>query len=122
MSKTALEIFETFQQSIAAQTSQWMDLMAENIVFQGPAVGNVTGKEANIDLHKGFGKLVRGHKLLNIVSSENTVATQVIIKVEAPSGKIIDLDMAEFYTMENGKIKSTKVYYDPTEYDKEFNS
>ena len=120
MSKTALEILEAFQQSMAAQTSNWMDLMDENIMFQGP-VDTVKGKAANINLHLEFGKLVRGHELLSIVSGENMVATQVALKIEAPSGKMINLDIAEFYTMEKGRIKTMKVYYDPTEYKKAFN-
>lgn len=120
MSKSALEILQAFQQSMASQTKEWMDLMDENIIFQGP-VDTVKGKEANINLHIEFGKLVRGHKQLSLTAEENTVATQVIIKVETPSNNIIDLDIAEFYTMENGKIKFLKIYYDPTEYKKEFN-
>ncbi len=119
MTKTALEIFEAFQQSMASQTSKWMDLMDDNIVFQGP-VDKVTGKDANIKLHMEFGKLVRGHELLSITAGENIITTQVIIKIEAPSGKMIDLDIAEFYTIENGMIKSMKIYYDPTEYKEEF--
>ncbi|MDO5978958.1 nuclear transport factor 2 family protein [Flavivirga spongiicola] len=120
MKKTALEILEVFQQSISAQTPDWMDLMDENIVFQGP-VDKVEGKEANINLHLEFGKLIRGHELLSITGGENIVSTQVILKIETPSGKIIALDIAEFYTIEEGKIKAMKIYYDPTEYKKEFN-
>ncbi len=120
MKQTALDILQAFQQSMSNQTSEWMDLMDENIAFQGP-VDTVEGKEANINLHMEFGKLVRGHELLSITAGETIVSTQVIIKIEAPSGKIIDLDIAEFYTIEDGKIKKMKIYYDPTEYKKEFN-
>lgn len=120
MSKTALETLQAFQQSMATQTTEWMDLMDENIVFQGP-VDTVKGKEANIKLHMEFGKSVRGHEQLSLIAGENTIATQVVLKVEAPSGKIVDLDIVEFYKIENGKIKSMKIYYDPTEYKKEFN-
>jgi len=120
MEKTALEILRAFQASMGAQTTEWMELMDDNIVFQGPVV-RVEGKEGNINLNMEFGKLVRGHEEINVIAGENTVATQVIIKVETPSGKIIDLDIAEFYTMKNGKIQSMKIYYDPIEYKKEFN-
>jgi hypothetical protein len=48
------------------------------------------------------------------------VATEVEIKVATPSGKVIVLDMAEFYEINDGKIKSVKVHYDAQEFRKEF--
>lgn len=119
MTKKASQVLQEYQQSMGTQTSEWMDLMAEDIVFQGP-VDRVEGKEANIKLNMEFGKLIRGVEHISLTENENLVSTQIIIKLETPSGKIIDLEIAEFYTIENGRIKSIRIYYDPTEYKKEF--
>ena len=119
MTKKASQILQAYQQSMGAQTSEWIDLMAEDIVFQGP-VDRIEGKEANIKLNTEFGKLIRGIDHISLTENENLVSTQMVFKLETPSGKIIELEIAEFYTIENGKIKSIRIYYDPTEYKKEF--
>lgn len=119
MTKKASQVLQEFQESMGAQTSKWMELMAEDIVFQGP-VDRVEGKEANIKLNMEFGKLIRGVQPISMTENENSVSTQMVFKLETPSGNIIDLEIAEFYTIEDGKIKSIRIYYDPTEYKKEF--
>ena len=119
MTKKASQVLQAFQQSMGAQTTEWMDLMADDIVFHGP-VDRVVGKEANIKLNMEFGKLIRGVEPISMTESENLVSTQMVFKLETPSGKIIDLEIAEFYTIEKGKIKSIRIYYDPTEYKNEF--
>lgn len=55
---------------MSTQTLEWINLMDENIVFQGP-IDKVTGKGANINLQLEFGKLERGHKLLSIAIGKN---------------------------------------------------
>ena len=53
------------------------------------------------------------------IEKDNWVITQVEMQVATSSGKIITLDMNEWYEMKNGKIQSIKVYYDADEFRKE---
>jgi len=53
------------------------------------------------------------------VEANNFVITQIILDVAMPSGKVIKLDMSEWYEVVDGKIQSVKVYYDAEEFRKE---
>ena len=54
------------------------------------------------------------------MANETIVATEIEIKVATPTGKVITLDMAEFYEIRDNKIHSVKVHYDAQEFRKEF--
>jgi ketosteroid isomerase-like protein len=55
----------------------------------------------------------------NVVESGNYVITQLEMQVAMESGKVITLDMCEWYEIKDGKIQSIKIYYDADEFIKE---
>ena len=119
MTKTALQVVQSFQQSMGAGTDDWQELFAEDIVFKGP-VDTVEGKSANIELNKNFMPSVKGYTPLNSFEAENFVSLEGKYEVQAPSGKTIEFDMSEVYEVSEGKIKNIRVYYDAEEFRKEF--
>jgi limonene-1,2-epoxide hydrolase len=119
MTKTALQIVESFQQSLGAGTNDWEQLFAEDIVFKGP-VDTVKGKTANIELNKNFMPLVKEYKPLNMFEGENFVSLEGIYVVETPSEKTINLNTSEVYEVINNQIKNIRIYYDAEEFRKEF--
>ena len=119
MTKTALEIVQTFQQSMGSGTSEWESLFADDVKFKGP-VDKVAGREANIELNKGFSKLLKGYKALTSFEQGNLVALEGVFSLSAPSGKIVELEMAEVYEIKADKIQNIRVYYDAEEFRKEF--
>jgi ketosteroid isomerase-like protein len=105
--------------SMGSGTSEWTELVSENITFTGP-VDHVRGKQKFIELNQGFFPLVRGYEHLNAFEQGNFVCLEGTFKVATPGGNEIDLKMAEVYTIENGKIEEVRVYYDAEEFRKEF--
>lgn len=119
MTKTALEIVQTFQQSMGNGTNEWENLFTDDITFKGP-VDTVTGKEANIELNKGFFPMVKGYEPISHFEQGNLVALEGIFTIATPKGNIIKLEMAEIYEIKEGKIQNIKVYYDAEEFRTEF--
>jgi len=115
----AEKIWGAYAQSMQAQNENWKKLLAEDVTFTGPAA-KATGKDEYIKITEDFFGMVRGAEMKRYVANENLVATEVEIKVATPNGNVIVLDMAEFYEIENDKIKSVKVHYDAQEFRKEF--
>lgn len=118
MSK-ALEIVQAFQMSMGSGTNEWENLVADDITFKGP-VDQVSGKEKFIELNKGFFPMVRGYEHLHSFGTNSFASLEGTFKVATPKGNEIALQMAEVYTIEDGKIKSIRVYYDAEEFRKEF--
>ena len=119
MDKTALETVQAFQMSMGSGNNDWADMVSENITFTGP-VDQVKGKEAFIELNKNFFPMVRGYEPLNAFGNGTYASLEGTFKVATPKGNEIELLMAEVYTIEDGKIKSVRVYYDAEEFRKEF--
>lgn len=118
MSK-ALEIVKAFQMSLGSGTNEWEKLITDDVAFKGP-VDQVSGKQKFIDLNKGFFPKVRGYEPLQSFGNDTFASLEGTFKVATPKGNEIALHMAEVYTVENGKIKSVRVYYDAEEFRKEF--
>jgi len=118
MSK-ALEIVQAFQMSLGSGTDQWESLTTEDITFKGP-VDQVSGKEKFIELNKGFFPMVRGYEPLHSFGDDSHASLEGTFKVATPKGNEITLEMAEVYSIAEGKIQSIRVYYDAEEFRKEF--
>ncbi len=120
MEKSPMEVFQAFGEGLMSGTDSWKEVVEEEIVFTGP-VDQTKGLEAFANLNATFMPMMRGNEMIRVVQADNYVITQVIIKIEMPSGKKMDLDMTEWYEVKNGKIQSIKVYYDAEEFRKEVN-
>ena len=115
----AEQIWGAYAQSMQEQNENWKNLLADEVTFTGPAAKAI-GKAEHIKTTEDFFGMVRGAEMKRYVANDNLVATEVEIKVATPSGKVIVLDMTEFYEIKDDKIQSVKVHYDAQEFRKEF--
>ncbi len=113
-----MEIFQAFGKGLMSGTDSWKELVSENVTFNGP-VDQVNGIEAFAKLNANFMPMVRGNEMIRAVEAGDFLITQMQMKVEMPTGKIIELDMSEWYEMKEGKIQHIKIYYDADEFRKE---
>jgi len=118
MKKSPMEVCQAFGQGLMSGTDSWKDVVSENVVFTGP-VDQVKGLEAFAKLNEDFMPMIRGNKMIQAVETGNFVITQIEMDVAMPSGKVIKLDMSEWYEITDGKIQNIKVYYDADEFRKE---
>jgi len=118
MKNSTLEVFEAFGKELMSGTDSWKAFVSENITFKGP-VDQTEGLDAFTKLNESFMPMVRGTEMKQVIASTNFVITQQLMHVEVPSGKVMQLDMSEWYEIKNGKIQSIKIYYDAQEFAQE---
>ena len=118
MGNSPMQVYQAFGQGLMSGTDSWKEVVADDIVFTGPAA-HVEGIDAFAELNAGFLPLVRGNEMHRAVESGEFVITQISIDLAAPSGNVITLDMTEWYEVKEGKIQTIKVYYDAEEFRKE---
>lgn len=121
MEKSPMEVFHEFGQGLMSGTNSWKNLVAGNITFTGP-VNTTEGLEAFTKLNENFIPMIRKTELKQAVEFGNHVITQVVMHIALPSEKIIELDMTEWYNIQNGKIQNIKIYYDAEEFRKGINT
>ena len=63
--------------------------------------------------------MIRGNEMKQVAESGNFIITQVLMDVQMPSGKTIQLDITEWYEIKDRKISKIKIYYDAEEFRKE---
>jgi limonene-1,2-epoxide hydrolase len=118
--KGALGIVQDFQHGLASGGDDWTRLITDDIAFIGP-VAQVHGKEAFIELNRGFFPNVRGYQPITAFEQGNRALLEGVFTVHSPaSGNEISFGMAEIYETENGKIQTIRVYYDAEEFRREF--
>lgn len=120
MTNQPLSVFNAFRQSMLSKTEEWTTLLAEEVSLIGP-LAQVKGKENFIAVNKPFFESIRGSEVYEIVAHNNYIITQISTDVAVPSGKVITLNVNEWYEIENGMIQSLKVYFDTAEFLNEMN-
>jgi limonene-1,2-epoxide hydrolase len=121
MNKTAPQVWREYITSMKEGNAQWHDLLSDDVEFNGP-VQQVKGKQQFIELTEGFFQMVTGVDIQRHAASENTVATESTVRVNSPKGREFIFELAEFYGVEEGKIQSVKIYYDPRDFLREFST
>ena len=94
MKRTAMEVYQAFEQGMMSGTDSWKAFIAEDISFTGP-VDKVEGKADFIALNEAFMPTIRGNSEIKEVESGDWVITQLEMKIAMNSGKTIKLDMCE---------------------------
>lgn len=115
MMTQARKVFKSFRNSMLSKTEEWMSLLSEDVSLIGP-LAQVKGKEGFIEVNKPFFASIRGSEILELIETENYIITQITTDVEMPTGKIITLNVCEWYEVDENKIKSLKVYFDTAQF------
>ncbi len=115
MSNQPKKVFESFRESMLGNTSNWKNLISDNISLIGP-LAQIKGKEKFIEINEPFFASIKGGEVYQILESGNYIITQVSTAVEMPSGKIITLNVCEWYEIKENKIESLRVYFDTAEF------
>lgn len=95
-----------------ASLNDLRELLAEEFIFAGPLM-KIEGADNYISLLSQF---LQFHEALNIVRQfvdGNEICTITELKLKPPNGKSLKMDIAEWIVVENGKLQSHTIYYDP---------
>lgn len=115
MTNQPKEIFNSFRKSMLSKTDDWMNLISKDVSLIGP-LAQVSGRESFIEINKPFFDSIKGSEILEVIETGNYIITQITTDVEMPSGKIISLNVCEWYEIQGNMIISLKVYFDTAEF------
>ncbi len=119
MANSALQTVGQYQQLLGSGSDAWTDLITDDISFVGPVM-QVEGKQELVELNRSFFGFMKGYESISRFEQGDMALLEGVFTVQGPSGKTIQLQMAEVYEVEQGKIRSIRIYYDAEEFRKEF--
>lgn len=111
----SLKIYNKFREAMLSKTDSWTSFLSETVKLKGP-LAEVEGKHPFIEVNTPFFASIQDSRLLKVVESSDTVITQIITEVALPNGKVISLNVTEWYQIEGGLIQSLTVYFDTFEF------
>lgn len=106
-----LDVYESYQNSVTEGKEDWKQWISENIVFSSPLI-KLTGKKAFINFHEIRYKALIKRQLERIATCDDYVVTVSSITFRKPNQETFTVKATEWYTIQNGKIKSLESFGD----------
>lgn len=104
--------YDTLKQGEASfDPGRLRPILAADLTFEGPIAGHVVGAERFITGVSGFVGTMRSITMLQQVHAGDTAAA--LYDAEMPGGTV---RFAEFFQIDDGKIRSLRLLYDAAEY------
>ena len=96
------------------------DLVSNNISFEGPLM-NLSGAKQYIDTVKPLCKMHQGMRMFKQIEDGKDVVSIYEMTFSTPNGGTMKANIADWLTIENGKVVKQKLFYDPREFARAFN-
>jgi ketosteroid isomerase-like protein len=98
-----------------AQKANWEDTIADDFEYTGGDMNNrqpLIGKQAYVEVIRRFSNLFTAMRVKSMVVEGDRACVIGNYDYRFPDGKEINGDVAEWWTAENGKLKSLTIYFD----------
>lgn len=118
MKNSPKKTYDAFRASMMAKSDAWKDLLAENVKLTGP-LAQVEGKASFIAVNTPFFQSIVDSKIHQMIESDDYILTRISTSVAMPSGKVITLEVSEWYEIKDNLLQSLIVYFDTAEFIKE---
>src|SRR2546423_2130542 len=115
----AQEVVERYYAAFDAHQHDWQDLVTDDVVFDGP-LQHARGKAEFVDLTAQFLSAHRATRLLGRIAVGSTVTSIFELVIDAPNGQQLTCPIAEWATVNGGRIREFRVFYDPREFVRAF--
>jgi ketosteroid isomerase-like protein len=119
MQTQARNVVERYYSAFDAHESGWQDLVTDDVVFDGP-VQHARGRAELVEMTAQFLQAHRGTRLLGRIADGNRVASLYEFDLDAPDGRRMTCPLAEWATVDAGRISEFRVYYDPRDFMRAF--
>ena len=116
--RTPKETYDAFRTGMLNKTDAWKHLLAENVILAGP-LAQVKGEAAFIEINTPFFSSIKSSELHQCIESGNYIITRISTTLAVPSGKVITLEVSEWYEIKDGLIHSLQTYFDTEEFRRE---
>ena len=108
---TSKTIVEGFFEAMYTKTG-WQELITDDMRFEGPLGGVITGKEAFIGITDQFLQGTHKATVRNMIVEGDTACVLTNYQIGHPDMALLDLDACEIVKVKDGKVGSLEVYFD----------
>ncbi|WP_160717798.1 nuclear transport factor 2 family protein [Chitinophaga solisilvae] len=113
-SQETRELLETYYQGFA-EKANWESVIADDFQYIGGDMTNiapVTGKQAYVEIIKRFSQRFEAMRVQRMIVEDDRAAVIGNYDFVFPNGVKINGNVAEFWTVSNGKLSSLTLYFD----------
>jgi ketosteroid isomerase-like protein len=98
----------------------WEVFLSDGMVFTSftSPMRQITGKNPFLEATKRFYSMIRSVKVRDLVIDGEKACALTRYELQPPTGSAFASDVAELFTVENGKIDSFSIYFDSAPYPK----
>lgn len=110
---TTKETIETYFEAVRSG-DEWADYLADEVVFTNHAVpvSEVSGREACVQETKGFYGMIESVEVNSLIVDEDAACALTTYLLQPPGGDSFTSDVAEFFTVNDDRIKTFDIYFD----------
>lgn len=113
-SQETKQLLETYYKGFAKKAG-WEDVIADDFQYIGGDMTNtnpVIGKQAYIEIIKRFSQRFEAMRVQQMIVEEDRAAVIGNYDFVFPNGIKINGNVAEFWTVKDGKLRSLTLYFD----------
>jgi ketosteroid isomerase-like protein len=96
--------------------SGWQAFVADDIAFDGTGVTATKGKEPFVKANNQFLMAVKSSQVKQIIVEGEKACVIVHYELLSPKGNSDSSDVAEILVVKDGKIASSTIYFDTTDF------
>jgi ketosteroid isomerase-like protein len=98
----------------------WDSFLSNEMIFTSftSPVKRVTGKQAYLDSTKRFYSMIASFEVRDLIISGEKACALTRYELQPPAGNKFMSDVAEIFTVKNGKIDSFSIYFDSSPFPK----
>jgi ketosteroid isomerase-like protein len=119
ISMTTRETVQKYLDAVA-QRSGWEDLLAEGVTFTNFAapVKHLAGKPASLEATRRFYATVASLRVNDLLVDGERACALTHYALQMPGGAPFTSDVAEIFTVRNGRVVALAIYFDSAPYPK----
>jgi len=118
-SMTTKETIQGYFNSLKQKTG-WESFLSDGMIFTSftSPIKQVTGKEAYLESTKRFYSMIVSFEIKDLLIEEDKACALTHYELQPPKGNTFSSDVAEIFTVKNGKINSFTIYFDSSPFPK----
>jgi ketosteroid isomerase-like protein len=114
---TTKEPILDFYDGLAKQNDKWHANFSDDMAFSDSGLNiNLQGKEAVITSYQRFLPSVKSFKIKQMIVEGANACAVVSYHYVSPKGATLNQDVAEVWSVQDGKLKTLTIYFDITAY------
>jgi ketosteroid isomerase-like protein len=119
MNMSTRNVIESYFKALEGKKG-WESLLADDVAFTSFTIPNkqITGKQLYIEATKRFYSTIRSFEVRGLIVEGSKACALTRYELKAPTGAAFQSDVAEIFSVRDGKIDSLGIYFDSAPFPK----